>query len=765
MATRMQQRRGTASQWTAGNPVLAAGEIGYETDTNKFKIGNGSDNWLTLDYFVDSNSLVNPSFGTSVTFEGATDNAYETTLIVTDPTADRTVTIPNVNGTIITTGNMSDLTNVTDLTVSGNLTVNGTVTALNSTEIDVATSFVFEGSTADAYETTLRVTDPTADRTITLPDASGIVQLQVANVTNTEIGFLDGVTLPIQEQLDDKQAKVTGVTDTEIGYLNGVTSSIQDQLESKQNSIGGVTDTEIGYLDGVTSGIQSQLDSKLSTSTASSTYAPINNPTFTGTVTLPTGAVTSAMILDGTIVSGDLATNAVAATNIASNAVTTAKILDENVTTAKIADSAVTTAKIANANVTNVKIADGSVDSGKLGDSAVSAIKIAPDAVTTIKILNANVTDAKLASSAVTTAKIADAAVTLAKIADGAVESSKIADLTIVNGDISATAAIALSKLATDPLARANHTGTQLSSTISDFTEAAQDAVGTILGTGLTYSDASNTITVDSTNVQLRVANVSDTEIGYLDGVTSAIQTQLDAKLASSTAASTYATIANDNLKATLASPALTGVPTAPTAAAATNTTQIATTAFVRAEVSALVGSAGSTLDTLGEIATALGNDANLSTTLTTSIGLKAPLASPTFTGTVTLPAAGIVFTDGTQSKEGVPSRTVIYGATNSNALTASATLSTLAYRDSLLEVNSASAVTLSIPTNTTAAFPIGTTIDILQTGAGQVTIAPVDGTVTVNATPGLKLRATWSSCTLLKRGTNTWVVYGDLSA
>ena len=97
------------------------------------------------------------------------------------------------------------------------------------------------------------------------------------------------------------------------------------------------------------------------------------------------------------------------------------------------------------------------------------------------------------------------------------------------------------------------------------------------------------------------------------------------------------------DLKANLASPALTGTPTAPTATAATNTTQVATTAFVRAEVSALVNSAGSTLDTLGEIATALGNDANLSTTLTTSIGFKAPIASPTFTGTVTIPTGASI--------------------------------------------------------------------------------------------------------------------------
>lgn len=94
------------------------------------------------------------------------------------------------------------------------------------------------------------------------------------------------------------------------------------------------------------------------------------------------------------------------------------------------------------------------------------------------------------------------------------------------------------------------------------------------------------------------------------------------------------------DLKANLASPALTGTPSAPTAAPATNTTQIATTEFVRAEVSALVGGATSTLDTLGEIATALGNDANLSTTLIDSIALKAPLIQASPIGMIT-PYAG----------------------------------------------------------------------------------------------------------------------------
>jgi hypothetical protein len=57
MATRMQQRRGTEEQWTLANPVLAAGEIGFETDTNKFKIGDGVNNWGDLPYFVDADGL------------------------------------------------------------------------------------------------------------------------------------------------------------------------------------------------------------------------------------------------------------------------------------------------------------------------------------------------------------------------------------------------------------------------------------------------------------------------------------------------------------------------------------------------------------------------------------------------------------------------------------------------------------------------------------------------------------------------------------
>lgn len=90
-------------------------------------------------------------------------------------------------------------------------------------------------------------------------------------------------------------------------------------------------------------------------------------------------------------------------------------------------------------------------------------------------------------------------------------------------------------------------------------------------------------------------------------------------------------------------SPTFTGIPAAPTASAGTNTTQIATTAFVRLEVANLVDSAPTTLDTLNELAAALGDDPNFATTVTDSLALKAPLNSPTFTGTVDFTSATVL--------------------------------------------------------------------------------------------------------------------------
>jgi hypothetical protein len=97
------------------------------------------------------------------------------------------------------------------------------------------------------------------------------------------------------------------------------------------------------------------------------------------------------------------------------------------------------------------------------------------------------------------------------------------------------------------------------------------------------------------------------------------------------------------------------------------------------------------------------------------------------------------------------------------SAQTASYTL-VLADSSDLVEISNASANNLTVPLNSSVAFPVGTQINILQTGAGQTTIVATGG-VTINGTPGLKLRAQWSAATLIKRATDTWVAVGDLSA
>ena len=107
----------------------------------------------------------------------------------------------------------------------------------------------------------------------------------------------------------------------------------------------------------------------------------------------------------------------------------------------------------------------------------------------------------------------------------------------------------------------------------------------------------------------------------------------------SSTGVFTY-TPPDLSAKANLASPALTGNPTAPTQSASDNSTKIATTAYTDTAVANIVDSAPGTLNTLNELAAALGDDANFSTTVTNNIATKAPLASAALTGTPTAPTA-----------------------------------------------------------------------------------------------------------------------------
>jgi hypothetical protein len=98
------------------------------------------------------------------------------------------------------------------------------------------------------------------------------------------------------------------------------------------------------------------------------------------------------------------------------------------------------------------------------------------------------------------------------------------------------------------------------------------------------------------------------------------------------------------------------------------------------------------------------------------------------------------------------------------NAQTGTTYTLVLADAEKLVTLSNGSAITLTVPTNASVAFPTGVHIDLAQIGAGQVTVAAAGG-VTVNSTPTLKFRAQHSGATLVKTGTNTWQLMGDLAA
>ena len=273
MAIRIQLRKDTSGNWSSNNPLLYPGEMGIETDTGKFKIGPAvtaptvGTAWNSIsaysnvtpaglasslgDYVpttdvgvkgglvemdASGNALI---LGPGFIIEGTTENASETTVVFTDPTADRTITFPDATGTVVLADSTNTLTNKT--------LTNPTVSGLSLSDA----SIVFEGSVADSYETTLVVGEPTADRTITIPDA-----------TDTLVGKATTDTLTNKTLTSPKinEDVVMSATATELNILDGAT----------------LTTTELNYVDGVTSAIQTQIntkaaDSDLTTHTGSTT--------------------------------------------------------------------------------------------------------------------------------------------------------------------------------------------------------------------------------------------------------------------------------------------------------------------------------------------------------------------------------------------------------------------------------------------------------------------------------------------------------------
>ena len=174
MPTILQLRRGTTAENAAYTG--AAGEITVDTTLNKVLLHDGS---TAGGAATVGNLQGNIQLGKTGTNE--------------IDTASGNLTIDSAGGTITLDDNV---------TISGNLTVSGTTTTVDSTTVNIQNAFVFEGATDDAFETTLTTVDPTADRTISLPNVSGtlpvLASASTTQITSTpeEINLMDGGTTP-----------------------------------------------------------------------------------------------------------------------------------------------------------------------------------------------------------------------------------------------------------------------------------------------------------------------------------------------------------------------------------------------------------------------------------------------------------------------------------------------------------------------------------------------------------------------------------------
>ena len=363
----------------------------------------------------------------SVTFEGqGGDDIYETILSVENPTADRTIILPDASDTLVGRATQDTLTNKT-LNLP-KINENAAVTATSS-EINV-----LDGMTATTAE--LNKLDGVTATTSEINTLAGIT------ASTAELNILDGAIL----------------STTELNYVDGVTSSIQAQIDTKQPIVAGVSDTEIGYLDGVTSAIQTQLDSKL----------PKAGGTMSGAIAMGTNKITGL---------GTPTDNTDASTK-------------------GYTDSAASGAFNAAVDNINDKIGDLSID-GSTGNTVTARIATATSELQDYTDLAVSGLSSTVSSDYVP--------VSILSQADGVatLDSNAYVPLTQLNPNvvILQSGSILLSDL--DPKV--------------------------VIDTD-TQTLTNKTLTLPKINEDVSVTATA-TELNYVDGVTSSIQTQLDAKI------------------------------------------------------------------------------------------------------------------------------------------------------------------------------------------------------------------------------------------
>ena len=767
---RIQVRRGTASEWTSANPTLAAGEMGVETDTRKIKVGTGSTAWTSLSY------IASDAPGITEIAQDAIDTALSMGSGLTKSYNDATNTISlNIDSSVVALKSYVDsqITGLDNAAAEDYVLLADVGNAGGPAKLDVdgnllvpKSSIILEGATADAFETTLTVVDPTADRTITLPNATGTVVLKDSTdtLTNKSISLTTNTITGTKAQFN------SAMSDADFASLAGSETLTNKTLTSP-------------IISSITNGA-----------------ATLTLPTSTGTVAL-TSDITSAV---NNLV--DAAPGALDTLNELAAAIGD----DANYAAGVTSALGTLTTGLGNLSAAGVSHASTSTNVHGIADTANLATKSYAD--------QAEADANSYADSAIGTAMTNHS--TDSTDVHGIVNT---ADLMLKSGS-TMTGALTLNGAPgfdlqastkkyvddtknTHAAVTLNVHGiadTSLLATTANVATAKSEAIAAVTVTSLSLQNVNNTSdinkpvsTATQTALDLKANLAGPTFTGTVSGITKSmvglgnVDNTTDAGKPVSTATQTAL-----DLKANLASPTLTGTPLAPTAATGTNTTQVATTGFVQQELSILTTGAPALLNTLDELAAALGDDANYAATVTTALStkaplasptftgtvsgvtksmvglgsvdntadsakpvstaqqtaldLKAPIASPTFTGTVTVAAAGIVFSDGTQTKAGVPSIT-----TFGTEITSSATLAA-GEKDKFVPLNGAVEITLP-----SSGYSTGASIDFYQSSGTGASFASTNSVV---GTPGLKFRTTNSVVTAMKTPSG-WLVFGDLKA
>jgi hypothetical protein len=688
MATRMQQRRGTAAQWSAANPVLAAGEIGFETDEGRFKIGDGSNPWSDLTYFADLSSI-GESIEGYVTLDsvGVADGVASLDEQGNVPINQLGNIIDGAPETLDTLKELADAIDGDPEFFQGVIDLQATVSDLNTGLTDLTTVVTGISTDVGTLETTV-----------------GTLETDLGNLTSavgtstTDLGNLVETVEGLQGEVSDI-AETLSTVSTDLGTLEGTVGTLSTDkaplaspsftgtvVLPSDTSIGDVSATEIAHLDGVTSGIQAQIDSKLATSVASTTYAPLAGPTFTGDVVLP--STTSIGTVDSTELGHLNGVTSAIQTQLDAKAPTASPTFTGTV-------SGITATMVGLGNVDNTADADKPVSTAT--QTALDAkLSLSGGTMTGRVTLSADPTQAL---HAVTKQYVDGIEAGLkAKPAVLAATSTNVAG-TYDNGT--------------------NGVGATLTaSSNGSINTVAPSGVSTwVVGSGILLKNQTN----KAHNGRYVVTDLGSESTPY-------VLTRCGLCDEASEIPGAYVFVQDGVHKGTgwvqaVADPS---------------------TFVVGTDNIDVFQFSGPGTVTAGSNVSVSGNEVSV-------------VSNPTFANVITA-SSGVAFSDGTQTKQGVPSISTISGKTDSY------TLSNLDERDTIVELNKSTAVTLTIPADSSVNYPVGTTLDIIQTGAGQVTVAGAGG-VTVNGTPGLKLRTQWSSATLLKRAANTWLIFGDLTA